>query len=162
MTTSKNPVAPYGYCPRCGAAGLRRERSPNGNDRCANGHVYPSKTALLSLERDRLELAAPYGIIDPDYARVYTIIRCLAWSYGYATGMHGSFTRDLDLILAPWVDTSKDPEHLVAQIADQCGLKIQHGSPSSKPHGRLTWTLLFPAFGDPRWVDLSVMPCKKE
>ena len=36
----------YGYCPQCGAIGLSRERRPNGNDKCANGHTYPSGKAL--------------------------------------------------------------------------------------------------------------------
>ena len=36
------PAAVYGYCPKCGAKGVMRERRPNGNDTCANGHVYPS------------------------------------------------------------------------------------------------------------------------
>ena len=34
--------AAYGYCPECGAKGVMRERRPNGNDTCENGHVYPS------------------------------------------------------------------------------------------------------------------------
>lgn len=37
---------PYGRCPHCGAAGVSRERRPNGNDRCQNGHVYPSAAAV--------------------------------------------------------------------------------------------------------------------
>lgn len=36
----------YGYCPRCGAAGVARERRPDGNDTCKNGHIYPSNTAV--------------------------------------------------------------------------------------------------------------------
>lgn len=36
---------PYGICPVCGGAGLSRERRPNGNDKCVNGHVYPSREA---------------------------------------------------------------------------------------------------------------------
>lgn len=36
----------YGNCPRCGAAGVSRERRMNGNDQCANRHVYPSKEAI--------------------------------------------------------------------------------------------------------------------
>ena len=36
----------YGYCPECGAPGVTRERRPDGNDRCANGHTYPSRAAL--------------------------------------------------------------------------------------------------------------------
>ena len=41
----QEPVAVYGYCPQCGAKGVMRERRPNGNDKCANGHTYPSSTS---------------------------------------------------------------------------------------------------------------------
>ena len=34
---------PYGCCPHCGANVTERERRPNGNDTCENGHVYPSR-----------------------------------------------------------------------------------------------------------------------
>ena len=40
------PVAVYGYCPECGGAGVMRERRPNGDDKCTNGHRYPSSKAL--------------------------------------------------------------------------------------------------------------------
>lgn len=30
----------YGYCPVCGMPGEARERRPDGNDRCPNGHHY--------------------------------------------------------------------------------------------------------------------------
>lgn len=105
-----------------------------------------------------IEAAPAYGIIDPDYARYYSIIRCTAWQYGYAIGMHGSFTRDLDLIAVPWGDNARDPDHLVRVIVSRTDLTIQHGSPSPKPHGRIVYTLTLPGFGDPRWIDLSVMP----
>lgn len=36
----------YGVCPFCGATGIERERRPGGNDRCGNGHTYPSKDAV--------------------------------------------------------------------------------------------------------------------
>ena len=39
-------VAVYGYCPICGGAGVMRERRPNGDDKCTNGHKYPSSDAL--------------------------------------------------------------------------------------------------------------------
>lgn len=41
--------APYGYCPECSAPGVMRERRPNGDDKCSNGHRYPSRTARASL-----------------------------------------------------------------------------------------------------------------
>lgn len=101
-----------------------------------------------------------YGIIDPDYGRIYTIVRKLAWEEGYAIGLHGSFTRDLDMVAVPW-DAGRrcNPEKLVARILQATGLKEAHGNPGIKPHGRKVWTLLLPEFGDPRFVDLSIMPC---
>ena len=35
----------YGSCPMCGAPGNSRERRPNGDDTCENGHKYPSRLA---------------------------------------------------------------------------------------------------------------------
>jgi hypothetical protein len=103
--------------------------------------------------------AVPYGIIDPDYARIFTIARCLAWQEGYALAMHGSFTRDLDLIAVPWTGAACEADHLMRRIEDATGLKeVRNGAFSLKPHGRKAWTLIFQGFSDPRFVDLSVMP----
>lgn len=46
------PVAVYGYCPECGGAGVMRERRPNGDDKCTNGHKYPSSKALAQPEQE--------------------------------------------------------------------------------------------------------------
>ena len=35
-----------GFCPKCHVPGCTRERYPDGNDTCQNGHVYPSLDAL--------------------------------------------------------------------------------------------------------------------
>lgn len=100
-----------------------------------------------------------YGIFDPDYARVFTIARCIAWSEGYALAMHGSFTRDLDLLAVPWTGAACDAEHLARRIEDAAGLKItKPGKDGEKPHGRLVWTMMLPGFSEPRWVDLSILP----
>ena len=43
-----------GICPVCGANSIARERRLNGNDRCANGHIYSSAKAekrLFEVER---------------------------------------------------------------------------------------------------------------
>lgn len=99
--------------------------------------------------------AQAFGIIDPDYARIFTQLRILAWSHGYACLAHGSFTRDLDLLLVPWEKHAHGQiQPLINHMAETAGLRVQ-GPPSDKPHGRKAWTLLFPAFGDPRWVDVS-------
>ena len=43
---TENKINPYGYCPKCGQPGVSRERRPDGNDRCGNGHTYPSSESL--------------------------------------------------------------------------------------------------------------------
>lgn len=100
-----------------------------------------------------------YGIIDPDYGRIYTIIRKLAWDEGYAIGMHGSFTRDLDLIAVPWEAGNHNAEKLVRRIeASTAGVRSLPSNPGTKPNGRRVWTLVMTEFGDPRFIDLSIMP----
>lgn len=104
-------------------------------------------------------VSAPvYGIMDPDYARIFSIARCLAWQEGYALMAHGSFSRDLDLLAVPWTERACEPERLVRRIEASAGVKNISRQPGEKPHGRLAWTLTLPTFGDPRFVDLSVMP----
>lgn len=102
----------------------------------------------------------PFGIIDPDYARIFTKARILAWQYGFACVMHGSFTRDLDLLLVPWEDRAGSAvvKPIITMLAESCGLTIRADDPTDKPHGRKCWSLHLPGFGEPRWVDISVMP----
>ena len=103
--------------------------------------------------------AQVFGIIDPDYARIYTQARLLAWQYGYSCCAQGSFTRDLDLLLTPWAEQAwaERLPQIVALLAEAAGLRVL-GEPSAKPHGRMAWTLVFPGFGDPRYVDVSGFP----
>jgi hypothetical protein len=112
---------------------------------------------------DKINLdGLPYGIVDPDYAKVYTKARCIAWMYGYAVLMQGSFTRDLDLLVVPWTDqVHTDPEHIIRMICDKCELEENGHPPTFKPHGRIAYTLRFKEFGDPRWIDIGFMPKMK-
>ena len=122
--------------------------------------VIDGETIAAPAPTSEAVAGAPFGIIDPDYARIFTKARVLAWQYGFALVMHGSFTRDLDLLLVPWEQRAFNgaAEHVITRLAAQCDLKIYKSTPSDKPHGRKCWTLHLPGFGDPRWVDLSVMP----
>jgi hypothetical protein len=115
-----------------------------------------------------LPVGLPFGIIDPDYARIFTQARIIAWQYGYACVMHGSFTRDLDLLLVPWeARAASNHDQLLKMIAEAGGLKFRDGEEvlkatvdwSEKPHGRKACSLYFPGFHDRRWIDISVMPC---
>jgi hypothetical protein len=104
----------------------------------------------------------PYGIVDPDYARIYTKVRCIAWMYGYAVLMQGSFTRDLDLLIVPWTErVSTEPQHIVNMICSKCDLEENGHPPTQKPHGRVSYTLMFKEFGDPRFIDIGFMPSIK-
>lgn len=47
-----NESAPYGYCPICGYLGQQRERRIDGNDKCINGHTYPSKNAIYHRQEE--------------------------------------------------------------------------------------------------------------
>ena len=98
-----------------------------------------------------------FGIIDPDYGRIFSIARAIAWQEGFALCAQGSFTRDLDLLAVPWTDSARPDTHvLVGRIAQAAGLTVR-GEPTTKPHGRKAWTLLLPGFYEPRFVDISVM-----
>lgn len=44
----------YGFCPFCKAEGILREKRPNGDDRCSNGHSYPSSSARTTADQPRL------------------------------------------------------------------------------------------------------------
>lgn len=103
---------------------------------------------------------AVYGIIDPDYARIFTKARCIAWGYGYTVVFNGSFTRDLDLLFVPWADSARNtnPTHLIRLLCDRCDLQENGHPPTEKPHGRIAHTLMFKEPKDPRFIDISFMP----
>jgi len=72
------PETPYGFCPICGAPGVSRERRPDGNDRCANNHVYASKEAMKkrkvehvsAIDRDIVPTSIPGVELDLSVGRV--------------------------------------------------------------------------------------------
>ena len=105
----------------------------------------------------------PYGIVDPDYARIFTIARVVAWQFGYSVSAQGSFTRDLDLLLVPWTERAMiQPDLVIQRICNAAGVTIQPGSPSDKPHGRKAWSLLLPGLSEVRWVDVSAFSVPKK
>lgn len=105
-----------------------------------------------------------FGIIDPGYARVFTQARIVAWQYGYACVMHGSFTRDLDLLMVPWEERAGDNhDQLLRLIASACNLAVPVDAArviqwTKKPYGRIACSLSFTGFADRRWVDISFVP----
>lgn len=115
----------------------------------------------IAAGRSPCQQVTTYGIVDPDYARVFSKTRCIAWMYGYAVLFNGSFTRDLDLLIVPWTDSvspTVTPAHLIRLICDRCDLQESGHPPTQKPHGRVAYTLLFTQAKDPRFIDVSFMP----
>lgn len=98
-----------------------------------------------------------YGIMDPDYARFFSKARCVAKSHGYALALHGTFTRDLDVVAVPWTAKPSSAATLVANILSATDMRSPHAM-TVKDHSRRVWTLQFPTPGDPRFIDFSVMP----
>lgn len=119
-------------------------------------------------------------VIDPDYSAFIVKARLVAKSEGYAIAIHGSTTRDLDLIAVPWIATPRLPAALACQIAFNTGWLIQKSDgtragigervePAIREHGRMVWTFLPPSadptspdWPDPRFVDFSVIPPNAE
>ncbi len=96
-----------------------------------------------------------------------------AWTYssflvprarelGYALCIHGSMTRDLDLVACPWTDDAAPAEELVYALRDEVHGAIEPADvadPTGKPHGRLAWRI---HCGGGPYIDLSVMPRLEE
>lgn len=91
-------------------------------------------------------------------------IRTVARDAGYAILVHGSLSRDIDLVAIPWVETHVMPADflvtriaaVVASISGRCNAKDEW---TAKPHGRCAKTLIVwgERFGHIE-IDLSVMP----
>lgn len=93
------------------------------------------------------------------YVGLLTILTETARAHGYAIGLHGSLTRDMDLIAAPWTEEACDGETLVRALAaaivvDEALIQATPG-PAQRPHGRVGWTILL---GCGAFIDVSVMP----
>lgn len=81
---------------------------------------------------------------------------------GYALAVHGSLSRDIDLIAVPWTNNADKPELLVQRL---CGalsalvgraINLRGDDWTEKPHGRRALTIILP--GNCPEIDLSIMP----
>lgn len=101
------------------------------------------------------------------YAVTWAEIRKTAHEHGYALTLHGSLTRDLDVVAVPWIEDASNEKVLVEAICETAGGYIppDERNPALKPHGRKAWIICFGgASGEfsseelPTYIDLSVMP----
>ena len=101
------------------------------------------------------ERARRHGV----YARLLPRLQLIGWQLGYTLAVHGSLSRDLDIVAAPWIEAAAPAEHLVQALADEMGEGAWYRQPSSKPHGRRAWSIHFGTFRNAHlYIDLSVMP----
>jgi len=95
------------------------------------------------------------------YATYYGILKPIAEECGYALALHGSFSRDMDLILIPWIEDPKPVLEVLNKWADRigevkcCDSKLPYSSTGLKPHGRVAYTI---PTGGGGYIDVSVMP----
>ena len=106
------------------------------------------------------------------YDRIIGPVRVAARKLGYAVAVHGSLSRDIDLIAVPWTAEAASAREVAEAIMSAIkevnnDIAIQawapgkgkeftlDGCPGVKPHGRLGWCW---HLGGGPYVDLSVMP----
>lgn len=117
---------------------------------CAPKDDEPT-THAQRVEKDRPAYPSLYCAVWPDLVPI-------ARSLGYALMIHGSLSRDLDLVAVPWTEEATDPETLVRALADKFGSWVGADlglERARKPHGRMG---AFIYLGGHAVVDLSVMP----
>lgn len=92
------------------------------------------------------------------YVTYYGMLKDIAMKHGYALAVHGTVTRDFDLIAVPWIERPKPVISMLKEFADvigYCYKKEPYSLKSKKNHGRMSYTFLTGSGG---YIDLSVMP----
>lgn len=109
------------------------------------------------------------------YESLLPVLRIIAREHGYALAIHGSLTRDFDIIAVPWIDAVQPAAVLIETIRKSLdGFIVPDGTrggrwdkdlqqfveaivrnPSHKPHGRLAWNIHLTGG---LFLDVSVMP----
>lgn len=91
------------------------------------------------------------------YCTYFGMFKDSAEKHGYCLSLHGSLTRDFDLILIPWIE---HPSNIMEVFKDWNTI-IGHSqdfplfdSKEIKPHGRISYTISCGAGG---YIDVSVI-----
>lgn len=91
----------------------------------------------------------------PVYCAIYPALANVVRSHGYALAIHGSLSRDMDLICIPWVEKPSKPNIVVKDITKNFNIRLI-GKPENKLHNRIAYTISI-GHGECA-LDLSFMP----
>ena len=86
------------------------------------------------------------------YTTVYTTLVSKAKELGYALPIHGSVSRDLDVVAIPWTKDACDLDELIIELTNACG-GFASCWITSKPHHRWAWIIYL---GEGAYVDMSL------
>lgn len=97
------------------------------------------------------------------YAIYFGILKKVARRYGYALALHGSLTRDMDLVAFPWVEKPKSHISMLRAMNKHLGNKLSRGQKpysyfEKKQHGRESFTI---CTGGGGYVDISIFTLPK-
>jgi hypothetical protein len=111
------------------------------------------------------------------YTMFYEKLKLIAKDYGYNLVIHGSMTRDLDLIAIPWIDNPRDELEMIQEMQEYLtGMKTvypdnQTPDPKVLPGGRKSYTISlnrgnrhgeWVRFADEEYyLDISITPLGK-
>lgn len=95
----------------------------------------------------------------PVYCALYPELCTVARKHGYALAIHGTLSRDMDLICIPWVESPSNPQAVVDELVATFALRQIGAEPTLTLHNRLIYTISV-SFGE-CFIDLSFMPILK-
>lgn len=100
------------------------------------------------------------------YASFFGILQGIANKHGYALAVHGSFTRDMDLIAVPWTEEAAPHLDMLREMFRVIGWSSSdaeevpyHGEVEQKPHGRVAYTI---HTGGGGYVDISIIQLQQQ
>lgn len=88
-------------------------------------------------------------------------LREAAKELGYAIAVHGSMTRDFDLIAVPWTENASSQKELVEAFEKVVNYNLLHLMPTGKekkPYGRTAYDI---HIGHGMYIDLSIIDIKE-
>lgn len=88
------------------------------------------------------------------YCHLYPLLVKAARAQGYTLAIHGSLSRDLDLIAVPWHPGARSAEDLVGALLRTVGQREPAGEPQARINGRVSYVL--PLEGG-AYIGLAVM-----